>query len=409
MLSVLGYIASTSSYLKHQLLPVAKFSFYAGNSTYVVVQNVFNLYERCKELLDTNGNGWSDPTTDFSHLRTSIEPLTMAKQSTDDDRMKACANLAMNQNDYGNDEDMLVPLPKLGNEDGEDLSTIWLPLKRKQIFNVNSGGSAFILLRFFVTVTQCYSYQGVNQSIFNRKLKVWVVENVLPYLEDEKLYPAFGGVLRVFEAIKEPNENGYSGGRKKKKERFGFASHPTDLTDDDTFGRFFDADIGVDWQKFAIPTACGVGFLMVTTFVLLRLCKCCGKTRREHSEDPTNHPSFKQRFIRVFRKKPETDERCQYRKLPSTEKTVVFENEKRNKRSKKQTVSLPCLGNAHESDEEIVLHQTPLGKRTPSKSSLSKKTTGESSDGGSEGRTTSPKSQQMPAGPYTKFQSRKPT
>jgi hypothetical protein len=129
--------------------------------------------------------------------------------------MKACGNLAMNSND-DDDEEMLVALPKMEVEENEELSTIWLPLKRKHIFNIKSRTSTFILFRYFVMVTQCHRYQGINQGTFNRKLKLWIVENVLPFLDDEEAYPAFGAVLRILETIKGPEEGGYKGTKTKK-------------------------------------------------------------------------------------------------------------------------------------------------------------------------------------------------
>jgi hypothetical protein len=200
-------------YLKHYLLPVAKYSFYAGNVTYITANNLFQLYERCKELLNTNGNSWKEPITDFSDFSFKIEPIFQTKTENGEEEMKACVNLMLNQDDTDNDEDMLVALPKMEVEETEDLSTIWLPFKRKHIFNIHSRSSAFILFRYYVQVSKCYSYQGAQQAIFNKKLGRWIQENVLPYLNDDKLYPAFGAVLRILETVKDPSEENYFGGR----------------------------------------------------------------------------------------------------------------------------------------------------------------------------------------------------
>lgn len=201
-------------YLKHFLLPVAKYSFYAGNVTFITANNLFELYERCKELLNTNGNSWKEPITDFSGFSFKIEQIFLPKtMENNEDQMKACVNLMLNQDDTDNDEDMLVALPKIEVEETEDLSTIWLPFKRKHIFNLHSRTSAFILFRYFIQVSKCYNYQGAQQAIFNQKLRRWLQENVLPYLNDDKLYPAFGAVLRILETIKDPNEGNYFGER----------------------------------------------------------------------------------------------------------------------------------------------------------------------------------------------------
>jgi hypothetical protein len=41
----------------------------------------------------------------------------------------------------------------------------------------------------------------VDQTKFNRNFLDWLTENVLFYLNDDGFYPAFGGVLRIFETI----------------------------------------------------------------------------------------------------------------------------------------------------------------------------------------------------------------
>lgn len=198
-------------YLKHFLLPITKYSFYAGNVSFTTANNLFILYDKCKELLNTNGNSWRDPISDFSSFSFHIEKIIISKEAESDEPMKACVNLMLNKDDNDNDESMLVALPKMEMEESEDLSTIWLPFKRKHTFNLNSKTSAFILLKYFVQVSKCYDYQGASQANFNRKLKTWLSENILPYLDDDKLYPAFGAILRILESVKQSSDSGYFG------------------------------------------------------------------------------------------------------------------------------------------------------------------------------------------------------
>lgn len=374
-------IQINSSYLKHQILPVAKFSFYSGNVTYSAIQNVFNLFERCKELLDTNGNGWSDPITDFSQFQFSIEPLAITKQSNDDDAMKACVNLAMNQNDQDNEEDMLVPLPKMETEESEELSTIWLPLKRKHIFNINSKTSAFILFRYFVMVTQCYNYQGINQSIFNRKLRVWIVENVLPYLEDEKLYPAFGAVLRVLETIKEPGDGEYHGTSNKESKRRNHFLGPHSNTIDEVSSIFdLSSDHDVKWWIKVGSAAAGVVLALLFIFLCMRLCSCRRKSRG-YEDSPRNSSCFQRlkRFFRANTNQPDRDEFYPYKKVPSSERKLVFENEKQGKfnflrkgraQKSKEKINLPLLKSETESEEDILV--APFKKKSSSVSSANR-------------------------------------
>ena len=115
--------------MKHYLLPVIKFSYYTGNVTYLTASSVYSLYERCKELLDTNGNGWKDPITDFSKFHFKIDPIDLNNSMEEDEEMKSCVSLMLNKDDVDNEEDMLVELPKIELEESEELSTIWIPFK----------------------------------------------------------------------------------------------------------------------------------------------------------------------------------------------------------------------------------------------------------------------------------------
>lgn len=374
-------------YLKHIILPMTKYSFYAGNVTYSVAQNVFNLYERCKESLDTNGNSWSDPITDFTQFSINIQALDIP-QPSDEEVVKICANLAMNQNDDDNEEDMLVPLPKIETSQDENLSTIWLPLRRKHIFNLNSKTSAFVLFRYYVMVTQCFRYQGINQSIFNRKLKVWISENVIPYLDDDQLYPAFGAILRIMETIKDQNELIYQGTKEKRRK-----SHRVDVLSivnsqiDGKFGNFsFDIkNRDIYWWCYAVALAAAITLLIIILVYLI--CRFCCNRKKGKNADVKKSPSLTQKFSNILKRsthKPEQDEYYEYKKISQDDrkrpKVLKFENERGKKfgllkkiKSKRsaEKISLPNLNGSD--SEEVVLHETKSRNSTytsPSTSSL---------------------------------------
>lgn len=389
----------TFSYLKHQVLPITKFSFYSGNVTFTVAENLFNLYEHCKELLDTNGNGWADPISDFSQFKVNIEPLNV-NETPSDDAMKACGNLAMNQNDQDNsDEDMLVALPKIETEDGEDLSMIWLPLKRKRVFNINSRSSSFILFRYFVMVSQCHNYQGIDQSPFNKKLKVWMTENVLPYLEDDTLYPAFGAALRILETVKGSNESGYQGTRAKSEYRKG--SHKTLFDDDnDVSGYEFNSDgNAIDWMmNYALVASGALIALVFFIFLLVRACKRC-RSGSSDNQKPSCLKKLKNFFLNRSHQH-EPDEFYEYRKVSSGgERSVVFENEKKGKsfgwlrksRTKrgKEKINLPLLGSHSDTDGDIEHHNSHSSKTSLDNRKKEKFKISESSDEGEKSKKLS--------------------
>ena len=361
--------------------------------TYSVAQNVFDLYDRCKELLDTNGNGWSDPITDFSQFNIKIIPLMIPKTSDDDEAMKACSNLVTNQNDDDN-EDMLVPLPKIETEDNDDLSTIRLPLKRKHTFNINSKKSAFILLRYFVTVTQCSKYQGINQSLFNKKLNLWISDNVLPYLDDDQLYPAFGAVLRIVESIKGPYDSTYQGSKdknmKRQKQQLVDSTNFLDLNSNSNSDEFsFDnPNHDFNWWLNAVLASIGI-FVLTCLLIYMMIRICCNRKKIQEVEYKrmTKKKSLKEKITNVLRNNthlPEHDEFYEYKKIRD-KKGIKFENEKKSSsplrkfKRGKEKINLPLL-NLAESEDEIVLHESKKSTPHSSLSSLSKKTASKLSD-----------------------------
>lgn len=166
-------------------------------------------------MLDTDGSEWHSPAKDLTKLPLNTPKINFEEVLSEPDGKEACESLAMNQN---NNQGMLVPLPDLEMDEANVPKSIWLPFKRKHIYETSSGASAFILFQYFISVSNCYTYQGIDQSIFNRKLKAWLTENILPLINDEQFYPAFGAVLRVLETIREPNEK-FIKSKKKKTER----------------------------------------------------------------------------------------------------------------------------------------------------------------------------------------------
>jgi hypothetical protein len=326
-------------------------------------------------------------------------------KTPEDDSMKACGNLAINVNDDDNSEDMLVALPKMETEEGEELSTIWLPLKRKHIFNINSQTSTFILFRYFVMVTQCYNFQGINQSMFNRKLKLWIDENVLPYLGDEKLYPAFGAVLRILETIKEPNEGGYQGTKRKQspKHRRLLGSYVADnekILD-------FEADSDVEWWYRVGMAGCGA--FVIAFLVIFLICKMCKNRKKTESQKMTeSKKSFARKLANCFSQKPEDEDSYSYKKVAQS---VAFENEKKSRRQKtmkasKEQFNLPLLGGVSDSEDEVFSKNSSTTSLKNAKFKIS-----ESSDDGSSCKKpskTSLKSPSKPSGIFKKLHAKSP-
>lgn len=378
-------------YLKHLVIPIAKYSFYAGNVSLSTVQRISNLYERCKELLDTNGNGWSEPITDFSQFSIKILPVSIT--SDENEAMKSCASLVTN-----NDDEIMVPLPIIETDDDSDdddefSAVIKFPFKKDQsLFSINSKRSAFVLFRYYILVSQCFTYQGIDQSAFNRRFKMWINENVLSYLDDDEFYPAFGAVLRIFESIKDSHDGIYQGtkDRKVKRQRLlsssSSSSHNNLFTGQQDDFSFDDPDRDFNWWINAVLASIGI-FVLLIIIIYLFVRICCNRKKVRYNES-SGKKSLKEKISQVLHNNthvPEHDEYYQYKKVPT--KSIKFENERAGRKKflsklrsgkKKDKMPLPRLNQSGtESEDEIVLHES----KSSSKSSLiSKKKEQKSSD-----------------------------
>lgn len=188
-------------FLKSTLIPNAKISFYAGNVTLHTVREILDLYEKCKTSLDTKGLGWSNPVAMSNPYAI---PLYLKLVEGD------CSDLLLLDEEESESEDEIIALPRLEYDDNSNgLTNIWLPFRRKHVYNLRSKQSAFIFMRFFIDANKCYENERLSPQEFNQKLERWIRINVVPHLKDEQLYAGFGGVLRVLRSLKDMlNETG---------------------------------------------------------------------------------------------------------------------------------------------------------------------------------------------------------
>lgn len=201
-LSEKAFYDTLGGYLQWYVIPVVKNSFYSGLVCLKIAKNVMEVYRQCKIFLNTNGNGWKTPINDFTDFEITIQPMLLVEEVDD----TSCLHLEL-ADGKENDEDMLVPLPKLDREEKGMLSNIWLPFKRKKSFNLRSYHSAFIFLKYFEMLSKCYKYENVCQDNFNKKLGEWIEENIEIHLEDDQFYPGLGAILRIQETLKHKVKN----------------------------------------------------------------------------------------------------------------------------------------------------------------------------------------------------------
>ncbi|XP_053946419.1 uncharacterized protein LOC128855494 isoform X1 [Anastrepha ludens] len=202
-----AYYDMLGGYLRSYLLPVAKYSFYGGKASLKVVSSVVDLYQQCKSFLNTNGNGWKMPILLEELENIHVDPLRGSDCGGDGNAggsgATSCARLEMLPSNDGDENVMLVALPKLEADCIENgLSNIWLPFRKRRNYDLRSMKSSYVIIRFYETVARCYQSQSMPQDTFNSKLIAWINENIKPHLSDEEFYPGLGGVLRIAEKLR---------------------------------------------------------------------------------------------------------------------------------------------------------------------------------------------------------------
>ncbi|XP_055902952.1 uncharacterized protein LOC129938815 isoform X1 [Eupeodes corollae] len=200
-----AFFDAMGGYLQFYMVPISMFSFYAGLIKLRTVENILELLDQSKSFLNTNGNGWRHPMTDFSNINIQIEPLQIVIDQMEQDT--PCIELEVQ--DYRDVEksDMIIDLPRLDIEENGHLGNIWLPFKRKNTFNLKTSQSAFVLLKYFDLTTRCYNFKDICQATFNGHFKKWIIENLEVHLKDEVLYPGLGAILRILETLRTNSNN----------------------------------------------------------------------------------------------------------------------------------------------------------------------------------------------------------
>lgn len=182
---------------------MVKLSYYAGNISLSTAQKLTVLYDHCKRALDSQGLGWASASPELVNYSSTVFPLLLNASADECNEL-----LSLEDSDDDGREMELIALPRVELEDnGNELVNILLPFRRRRVFNLHSQLSSFIFVRYFVAATKCHEIGQVSVANFNRKLYRWTRDHVVPHLNDERLYPGLGGVLRVMRTIKAADLN----------------------------------------------------------------------------------------------------------------------------------------------------------------------------------------------------------
>nr|XP_015836427.1 PREDICTED: uncharacterized protein LOC100142239 isoform X2 [Tribolium castaneum] len=173
-------------YLRHAVLPIAKYAFYAGFIDYNSISILLGLFDELKLFLRSNGQGWAQPLP---------QNHPIAKEQ--------CDNLIfVEKTEQSGHCDATLPLPFF--DSNTKPSAIALPTKTCPLHNIEANTSSYLVMNFFVTSYKCLQLKNTkseNIDKFRCDFVRWIDDQVVPRLADEKFYAAFGGILRVRSTI----------------------------------------------------------------------------------------------------------------------------------------------------------------------------------------------------------------
>ncbi|XP_046590634.1 uncharacterized protein LOC107226919 [Neodiprion lecontei] len=215
-------------YLHVYVLPLTRRSYYAGNIKYRNAKRLFELFDELKNFLHTNGVGWLKPSLNKKHVKTPPIVITPPQSSVSCDGLityPARADSSSGQGEVsrpnpskrkryiqrrrrtrgaGGSGPVTVPLPFL--DDEVNPNSIALPFKTDTLQSLYCEQSAFSLVKYYVSSVKCIVSRSKTKFEllkFNKDMFDWLQQSVNPHLDDEKWYPAFGGVMRVISSLKE--------------------------------------------------------------------------------------------------------------------------------------------------------------------------------------------------------------
>ncbi|XP_063394489.1 uncharacterized protein LOC134679490 [Cydia fagiglandana] len=186
------------SHLRSEMLPAVRLAFYAGYLPYKSARELHDLYSEIKIRLNTEGRGWKPPPKTPMTANLTVTKITIGRGKLFD----PCNFLVVKRD---SNACIRMPIPILDN--ANDPSAIALPFKSGGLVNMLSPTSENIFLKYYTTASRCILRRSPancrHSDIvkFNSDLWFWMKNEVAPHMMDEKLYAAYGGVLRVAAAV----------------------------------------------------------------------------------------------------------------------------------------------------------------------------------------------------------------
>ncbi|XP_050355100.1 uncharacterized protein LOC126776544 [Nymphalis io] len=186
------------AHMRSEILPTARFAYYAGYVSYRNVRELHDFFDDLKMLLNTQGVGWkrSDSIPQWTNF--TVEKVRVGPTYLFD----PCAPLVTKR-----DSNSCIHIPAPMTDDHCRPSAIALPWKYNGLFSLISPLSENILLKYYTVGAKCILHNSPETCrhsdfvSFNNELWHWMKRDIAPRLTDEKLYAAYGGILRIAAAV----------------------------------------------------------------------------------------------------------------------------------------------------------------------------------------------------------------
>ncbi|CAG9782713.1 unnamed protein product [Diatraea saccharalis] len=273
-------------HLRSEMLPTVRFAYYAGYVSYKHVRQIHDFYESSKTILNTKGLGWREPEKVPRWSNMTVAKVLIGSGKL----LDPCAYLITKRD---SNSCINIPTPKL--DDHNEPSAIALPFNVGGLVSLTSPHSENILLKYYTSATRCILRSSPQKCRhpdfvnFNNELWHWMKRDIAPHLLDEKLYAAFGGVLRVAAAVQSYGK-GLSRRNLFEYQDSGISKwHPWRALSESYI------TVNADWT----PTLY-VGMVLMAALLICMLqvcynyifgsdkwCQCTGRTKRSRQEEVT--------------------------------------------------------------------------------------------------------------------------
>ncbi|KAL3274072.1 hypothetical protein HHI36_015490 [Cryptolaemus montrouzieri] len=196
-------------YFHSLLLPIARFSYYAGIINWKSMRRLNRYYNQLKDVLRTEGQGWASPKPQ-NWESYEARKLPMRSKAACLQGEVPCSNLRLyrrlkcceDMKTCGRCMKVAVPIPFFDCK--MKPHAVAVPFKNCPLLDVNSARSAYVLVRYYVQSYRCLFCKCNHADclrVFRSNFYTWLVDEVVPRFNDDRTYVAFGGVIRLIRTL----------------------------------------------------------------------------------------------------------------------------------------------------------------------------------------------------------------